>query len=376
MKQALLDDSISKFNEFINNELNWNLIYKIYNTDSDKNLWNCICSCMDWIIIYRDYINNLEYDNCNINIKCIQIYSYISAIDVIHESIAQLNRVINKTDRTIFEGDKSIFNNELNLDDNNHFKEIRAAFGAHPVNLRDRDDKSKRYFSSWPLEYDFGEKYDFYCNLYTNDKDGEDKEIGFKFNQLDEFLIKRYSQLDILKSKIKRDIDSYLSNIIKQIPKLGKNQLENIKKLKIFLESRLQNDYYIGILNQVEKIFTAYEYYENNNFKINNYIERLNEVILEIYNNLLEKKFDELDSDYIINIKIDTNRIKYSDKYPKNMYNYYISKLYDYIYKDNYKLKNSCIDAINEYFYGHFELSYEMDKYELLLVFNSGIFYF
>lgn len=380
MKNILLDDSISKFRDFVHDEINLDYMYKVYNLTNEKNKWNCICSCIQWIDVSRDYINNVEFDTENFNKKCMQVYLYISSIDVILESINQLHRVIYNTTKQPFRGKKDIFNSNLNLDDNNHFKEIRAAFGAHPVNLKDRNDEDVKYFASWPFEnrHKFiHSEYDFYCNLYPNCKEIKDKVIGFKFNQLNEFLIQRYSYINKLKTQLEKDIKKFVNNFIDSVPELVNNPIEDIYNLKKFLSSYFESNRYDYTLDKLETIFKVYENYPNPNVIINQYIEELGKVIVEIHSNLTKGKFKELDTKYIISPSICNEYVNDSETYPKSMIFYFYEKFSEYIsLNNNCDIKDLCIDAMNSYYNGVFKLEYSMSRQELLLVLNSGIFHF
>ncbi|MGL5354568.1 MAG: hypothetical protein ACRDA5_14840, partial [Clostridium sp.] len=144
---------ISKFRRKVNNS---NYVYNIYNNIDDKNKWNCICSAMDWIDIAVNFINSDWNNSKEINIKCMNLFTYISSINLLLESVDQLHRVFFNTSGTPFNGSKNIYKYKINdQDDNKYFKTIRACFGAHPVNLVEpsvpNNNKIKR-FASWPSE--------------------------------------------------------------------------------------------------------------------------------------------------------------------------------------------------------------------------------
>lgn len=77
----------------------------------------------------------------------------------------------------------------MNLNDNEYFKHLRAVFGAHPINIKNKQTKSKGadYFANWPNIDRIGE-YDFVSTLWSADTEAEDMRIGFKFEQLEKFL--------------------------------------------------------------------------------------------------------------------------------------------------------------------------------------------
>ena len=79
-------------------------------------------------------------------IDCMNFYKYVSAIDVVCEGIYQLHRIFMGKESLPFTDDKSIFNNNIlnTQNDDEFFKELRACFGAHPVNLKNRKKKTKK----------------------------------------------------------------------------------------------------------------------------------------------------------------------------------------------------------------------------------------
>ena len=90
----------------------------------------------------------------------IEMYSFISCIDLIVEAIEQLHRVIFDTRKAVFQDDSDIFlGNDFKQNDRRYFKTIRSCFDAHPVNLDDpMDEHSKtKYYASWSGDF-FGKK--------------------------------------------------------------------------------------------------------------------------------------------------------------------------------------------------------------------------
>lgn len=117
-----------------------NFVYFYYSNRNEKNNFNCICSAMDWIDVALEYINDYKFScNYSLNRQSIDFYTYISCIDIIFQAINQLSRVLLDCRNDIFNGEKDCFISRceafIDKDDNAYFKEIRACFGAHPVNI-------------------------------------------------------------------------------------------------------------------------------------------------------------------------------------------------------------------------------------------------
>lgn len=351
---------IKNFRKYIND--NFDFMIQRYCNNNDKNLWNCICACMDWIELSVECINSMEYNDKNINIKTMQVHSYISSIDIICESVYQLHRVIIDSKSIPHKGDKSIFKNEWNMDDNDYFKHIRAVFGAHPVNLKGTRGSSEKYFATWPTDWIYSE-YDFATRLYSNDKQKDDIIIGFKFKQLEEYLNTRYKYLNFLIESLENIIKDY--NIYKSnsVIKVSDKPLEQLHILKEELSKRLENQYYKYIVDELIRIFNVEITEEKNIPVIDEYIKELPKLISEMIYNIQYMKFDCLENDYMIYLK-SPEKISYE-----------ISKLYDYLNTDKYdSLYEMYVGIISKYLEDYIEINADMSKDEVLVVLNAGLF--
>ena len=76
---------------------------------NEKNQWNIICSCMDWISVAIRNLYDMKNDNTNIDVLSMQTYLYISSIDIIFEAIIQLHRVLACDNSIPFKNDNSVF---------------------------------------------------------------------------------------------------------------------------------------------------------------------------------------------------------------------------------------------------------------------------
>ena len=138
-----------------------NFGYLRYKDRNGKNDFSAICSAMDWIEVAVDYINELTLSKDRSNIMSMKVFSFIMAVDMIYSGITTMHRVILNTSakETPFDECHDIFN--LKKSDNKHFKELRAAFGAHPTDLYGETKKETRY-ASWSVSNFMGN--DFFCN--------------------------------------------------------------------------------------------------------------------------------------------------------------------------------------------------------------------
>jgi len=151
--KVITREKIDRFRDIVNDK---NFIYEKYKMQDGKNLWNCICSAMDWISVATTYLESCPVPKIvdNHDLSSINVYTYISCVDMIFEAIGQLYHILINSNRKQlpFDGDKTCFSDILFCqDDNKYFKLIRACFGAHSVNLEDyfTGTHKERRFASW-----------------------------------------------------------------------------------------------------------------------------------------------------------------------------------------------------------------------------------
>ena len=357
-----MNSILNEFREFINDNIDY--MVDVYADKHGRNQWNCICACMNWIEVALDNISNIEYDEKNINIKCMQVYSYISAIDLIWESVQQLNRVIFPNTPIPFKDDINVFENELDINDNEYFKHLRAIFGAHPVNIKNpKNTRETQYFANWPGEDIFGDD-DLMCLLWSADAKAKDIRIGFKFSQLDKFLEIRYEYINVLKDKLSEDINKHYSKMRKIKIESSDDIRVQLDILKSELKIRKPDDYYSGMIDDLIGFFNSERVISSNNPVITRYLEELQEVIDELKHNIQAMIFTELESDSIIHLK-----------YPNEIL-YNLTKVYDYynnygVNSDNY---NFYIKPIAEFLKEYVEISYDMSYEECKLAIKAGLF--
>ncbi|HFM5066520.1 TPA: hypothetical protein ACG7OZ_003966, partial [Escherichia coli] len=104
MRNVVSDDKISDFRDLVNS--NSSFVYQIYKDKGGKNLFNLVCSAMDWISVSVRHLENAPEFDKNIDSRCMQVYSLISSIDLIFESIKQLHRVFITDKKDPFYGEK------------------------------------------------------------------------------------------------------------------------------------------------------------------------------------------------------------------------------------------------------------------------------
>ena len=187
-------------------------IYFSYKDVNGKSHWNAICSCMDWITVAIDSIKSMGKLPTDINRKAMYLHTLISNIDILNESITTLHTVLCDTGKRLspFKGDHIVFKGAESKDDNDYFSELRARFGAHPVNLRDKHSK-EQHFASWPYDSLDGD-CDLEVTLYSNVVGGKDKRIKLNESELLHFAQIRYQYLNQLISEIEKQYRDFVSS--------------------------------------------------------------------------------------------------------------------------------------------------------------------
>lgn len=325
MKNMLDLKLITDFREKVNGNMSW-CFFK-YRNNNDKNQWNCICSAMDWIEVSAHYICSHDIFSLSID-QGIELYAYLSSIDIIVEAIEQLHRVIFSDSKTVFASDNDCFpDNPFGQSDRAFFKELRACFGAHPVRLDDPEEPGNRNakrFASWPSKIGTG---DFSVILYSNKVDGKNIILGVEFKQLVHFLNKYYSHLAVLKEQLDLQYSAFCEAKKEEQFECSGTPIERLMILKEESKKRLNNDYYNHTIDELIRVFQTPIVNERNLGLVQEYRNDLLQVIDEIYQNLQNMTLTDLQS---------------FEKYPQHDlplpdgWGYFVEKLVDSIYDIGY----------------------------------------
>jgi len=183
-----------------------------------------------------------------------------------------------------------------------YFKTIRACFAAHPVNLNDYFSgltKKEQRYAGWSGG-GFG-KGDFAVVLYSKEIDGESLWLDIYFNELMDFISKRYGYLRTIMTEFDKQICDYKKSYCDTpIPKTN-DPLNQIKILIIESEQRLGNDYYDYELKKMKRLFETPISSENNLKVVDRYRNALRIAIDEMHGyiqNMEEKELMALSSSH------------------------------------------------------------------------------
>ncbi|MEZ9804563.1 hypothetical protein AB4264_25140 [Vibrio sp. 10N.261.55.B8] len=304
---------------------------------------------MDWISVSVRHLENAPDFDKDIDSKSMQVYSLISSIDLIFESIKQLHRVFMSEKKDPFSGEKKCFKDRLfdDEDDNSYFKTIRACFGAHPVNLN--REKSKR-FASWPFDSPFNTG-DLTVHLYSRDINEEDLALHLNIGELLDFLKIRYDYLDVIADKIENLFIEYQKSLSKQSIETKSNPLEQLYVLRSESEKRLDNDYYNGEIDDLIMIFEA-EVTNSDLVPIaDKYKDSLLPLIEEIKTNLQSMNIVDLDNDTELRVRSDLSR----------ELSYELGKFYTWVHGDRY---DPLLDYYLERFNTATDSKFKFDRFD------------
>lgn len=247
------DEKIKWFRDVFNQK---SFGYWKYSSFGGKNLFNPICSCMDWISVAIRSISGRTVYSDDIDVRVMEVFSLISSIDIVAESVKTLDTIIfGKMNReSPFKGEKRIFTNNNFSDDDEFFTQLRARFGAHPVNLK--NDRHERLYASWPYESPL-DGSDLEVLLYSNLPDKEPIKFGLKISELTEYLITRYDHLTILGNEVINQLNQTVKDFSEILIARDDNPLKQINILATEAKERMNNDFLVGELYELSELFTA-----------------------------------------------------------------------------------------------------------------------
>lgn len=283
---------IEKFRKKVNS--NHSFVMTQYRNQQGKNLWNIICSSMDWITVAVDGLPYIQLEHKNSNVASLNLMQLICSMDLIKESVHQLYRVFNL--EYPFKKDNSVFQKQQSDDD--YFKHIRAVFGVHPVNLKGQD--GSRYFASWPTSLLEG---DFATFVYSNKVGVEDQLYSIWINDLFLYANKRYLLLEEVIKKMENDF-IFHQHKHKEVEVNGSDSplehLEILKKENLFRYGK--GEAYWSEIEDLQRLYSI----DISSFEISvqdmieKYRHALLMVIREIHQNLQIMNIENLSTSLIL----------------------------------------------------------------------------
>lgn len=195
--------------KFSDRLLDGRICYYLKNDDNGYKA-NAVHAGIIWSREVIAELNRRDYDKAA-ELQTSDLLLLIFYVDILLEATDQIYRVLYNTKKTENLSEKEIFVNKpalySKLDDRGYFKELRAIFGAHPVNLKEPKDKKLRFadipmrpnpiiqFKKYPS---INGEYDFYERLWTSTRHDDDTIfMPLKVSEVLEFanvLVDRFAQ--------------------------------------------------------------------------------------------------------------------------------------------------------------------------------------
>lgn len=282
-----------------------------YSNTNGKNLWGCICSAMDWIDVGVQYIEKFQPSGRRGLQNCIEIYSFITAIDIVYKAIIRLFWVLQKNgedgmrNRKPFYQTKGCFSAVKNysITDDLFFKEIRACCGAHPTDLEtfisnDKSVKKQYRFASWTY---IENNESFNVMLYPENVTGKTITVKILYSELIKYFEQRFYYLNTLMQRIDELYAEFKAEKANEpIPK-SSDPLEQLRILKTANAQRLNNEYYNEIIDQfICFLNTDFESTANETL-VENYKTKLVSVIETLYHNIQHIDYKDMPLDKLLN---------------------------------------------------------------------------
>ena len=287
-----------------------NFLMAMYSNVNGRDLWGCICSAMDWIDVGAQYIEKFHPSGKHGLQNCIEIYSFISAIDITYEAIISLFWVLQKNGdnqmrgRTPFYQEKGCFSVVTNssITDDRFFKEIRSCCGAHPTDLNTlisekKKKKNQRRYASWTYTEN---NTSFQITLYPENTIGNTITVKIFYSELIAYFEQRFNYLNILMKRIDELHDEFREEKRKEpIPK-SSNPIEQLNFLKTANKQRLKREYYDGMIDQLISFFTTDFKSKENEDIVNNYRDKVLLGMETLYYNIQYFDYKDMTLDDLI----------------------------------------------------------------------------
>ena len=317
--------TINNFREVVNHK---GFTYFWYRTQSKLNHWNCICSAMDWISVSAEHIISITPEKAR-GMSSIDVFAYVSSVDIIVESVQQLHRVINNTKELLFKDDSDVFvGNQFGQNDIRYFKTLRSCFGAHPVNLEEpgaEQNREMRRFASWSSNT-WGDGTSSVI-LYSNQHKEEDIFLTIDLQQILHFGEKFYEYLKVLGQTLIKQYEIFAAEKRAEVIPFSEDPNEHLEILLKASEQRLDDPVYRSNIQEIQLLFSINVADARNQEIVAAYRKDLLFLIDEIHKHLQNMDFTDLDYDDLLYP---------SPKAMPNGWGYWYEKITEYIFGGGY----------------------------------------
>ncbi|MNO53241.1 hypothetical protein D3C76_436800 [compost metagenome] len=331
MNSYALDDSLlQQFKQAVNDHDDF--LINTYCDFNGENRRSLICSAKDWLSVS---VNGLPYIDLNHpidDVRSLNVSQLIVTYDLVVESVKKLLQVFDLEHP--LKDDNSTFNKSV--PDDRYFKQIRACFAAHPVDLDSTDGvkakvkgsikKTEKYFASWSSDVGGDANYTVY--LYSNKPGSETIPFTMNFAQTHEYTAKRYSLLADIVRAIENKKEQFS---LEQSQRLIRRSSDIVEQLRILLEensTRISkgDGYHYQIKTLIELMTAPKDFPDHEQEAVNPYLRSLSTLVEEINHALQTMRHEELEHGYLLNAR----SYRFKDVF------YDLSKVFEYINNSSY----------------------------------------
>lgn len=326
MNPYTLDDSLlQQFKQAVNDHDDF--LINTYYDFNGENHWNLICSAKDWLSVSINGMPYIDLKHPVDDVRSLNVAQLIMTYDLVVESVKKLLRVFDLEHP--LKDDNSTFNKSV--PDDRYFKQIRACFAAHPVDLDSTDgvkakkngsnNKPERYFASWSS--DVGGEADYTVYLYSNKPGAEAIPFLMNFAQIHEYTAKRYSLLNDIVRAIENKKEQF--SLEQSQRPIGRSS-DIVEQLNILLEEnsiriREGDGYHYEIKTLMDLLTAPKDFPDHVQEAVKPYLSSLSTLVEEIYQALQTMRYEELEHGYLLN----SRSYRYKDAF------YDLSKVFEYI---------------------------------------------
>ena len=357
-------ENILAFRERVNRH---DFVLNKYRDYNGKNLWGCICSAMDWITVAVSFFEahpTPEITADNDDLSSVNVYTYISCIDMVFEAVKQLHKIFVNPNGIPFHGEKTVFKKNIYCeDDNRYFKMLRACFGAHPVDLKDyfsKPEKEQR-FASWSGGHFSSQDYGVI--LYSITPGEQDIPLDVDFEELGAFLARTYAYLDKLIAVIDADEQEHIACWQATEIQQSTDICTQLRILSEENKKRLNNEYYKYVIDSLSIIFASEISNPNNARAVEQYRDRIRPAVDELLYAL--QKMDHAEIETFENVETNLVGIPHSVSNG-------LAELSDRVFTGISKYP-IWLPSVVKYVSPFVEISGTEDDYELYLLTRAGM---
>lgn len=331
MNPYTLDDSLlQQFKQAVNDHDDF--LINTYYDFNGENHWNQICSAKDWLSVSINGMPYIDLKHPVDDVRSLNVAQLIMTYDLVVESVKKLLRVFDLEHP--LKDDNSTFNKSV--PDDRYFKQIRACFAAHPVDLDSTDgvkakkngsnNKPERYFASWSS--DVGGEADYTVYLYSNKPGAEAIPFLMNFAQIHEYTAKRYSLLNDIVRAIENKKEQF--SLEQSQRPIGRSS-DIVEQLQILLQEngvriREGDGYHYQIKTLIDLFTAPQEFNEQEQEAIATYLRLLKTLVEEIYQALQTMRYEDLAHGYLL----DSGSHRFGNIF------YDLSKVFEYINNPHY----------------------------------------